>query len=121
MRDNQMLFLEADDGRIVFTDRGRREMGDLFGRAGISLTSIQTRADCLWARKQARPFFMEHLEAMLDREVSAPSSKAAECEKEILRAALFGDDEAADAALEKRDRLLHFKVLGPDGQDTGSE
>lgn len=113
----QVLFFEADDGRIVFTERGRREMGDLFGRAGIPLETIKTRADYLWARKQARPFFREHLEAMFLQETSAPASKEAECEQQMLWEAVFGTEEAADAAREKRDRLFRLRVIDPSSKD----
>ena len=117
----QVLFYEANDGRIVFTERGRREMGDLFGRAGISLDRIRTLADYLWARKQAQPFFMAHLEAMLVEQDVQSSTKVAECETEMLRAALCGDEDRAEAAREKRDRLLNLTIVSSNQPDADTE
>jgi len=79
--------LVGTDGRIAFTEEGKRELTPYFARAGIDLSAIKTRRQYIDARRAASPYFLEHLRARLD-------GKPNTLEYNGLRAIVYGDDEA---------------------------
>jgi len=85
--------LVGTDGRIVFTEEGRRELAPYFARVGIDLTNIKTRKQYIKARRAASPFFLEHLRARF-------AGKPQTLEYNALRAIINGDNENFD-------RLFH--------------
>ena len=54
-------YLLGTDGRIAFTEEGRRFLGPLFAEVGINLADVRTYDQYLEARRRAGPWFLEQL------------------------------------------------------------
>ena len=54
-------YLLGTDGRIAFTEDGRRFLGPLFAEVGINLADVRTHDQYLEVRRRAGPWFLEHL------------------------------------------------------------
>ncbi|MBP1151271.1 hypothetical protein [Methylocaldum sp. RMAD-M] len=81
-----------DDGRIVFSDQGLKELRPYFARAGIDIRSVRTYRDYLEARRRASPFFLDFLR---DRIAKGKPS----LERRALLAIVDGDDEVYERTL----------------------
>ena len=93
-----------DDGRIVFSERGLKELRPYFARAGIDIRSVRTYQDYLEARGRASPFFLDFLR---DRIAKGKPS----LERRALLAIIDGDDEAYERTLRQLTTRQTLKVF----------
>ena len=98
-----------DDNKIVFTIEGIKELGKYFRQAGVDIGSIDTVEDYLSARKEASPFFNDHLVKIARGKLGTKRT----LERDALIAIAEGNHVAFErmlSKLESRD-LLGLKIV----------
>jgi len=97
-------FLVDDSDKLRFTREGFLELGSYFALAGIDIKNIKTLKAYKQARKQASPFFMQHL---LDRSSGWPQTD----QFELLRTAVFGSEKDLNDKIKRFDLKQSFKLI----------
>jgi len=82
---NSYFYLSDDCGNIRFTREGLDHLAPLFELAGIDIKNVHTVQDYRLARKQASPYFLQHLS---DRALTWPDTD----QYRLLKMAILGDE-----------------------------
>lgn len=102
--DESEWYAVSADGRIIFTEEGRREIAPHLARAGIDLRSIRTWDDYCAARARAAPFLQDTLLAIV-------AGKPMTLERQALVVAVTGDDATFDRLLRQIEGRARLRVV----------
>jgi len=100
-------FVKGPEGRITFTETGRKELGSHLARAGISISTVKTEDDYRRAMDQARPYLGDTLVAI------ARNGKMT-MERKALLAIATGDDREASRLIERLHRIRKAGLVAID-------
>lgn len=98
---NNAYFSVDSEGELTFTEQGIAEYRSYFGKAGIDIRSIKTIEDFRLARRNASPFFDNHLTEKIKKGEQS-------LERRLLIAIAEGNEEESN----RLERILDAKEKG---------
>jgi len=101
---NSYFYLLDDCGNIRFTREGLDHLSPLFELAGIDIKNVRTMQDYQQARKQASPYFLQHLS---DRVLTWPDTD----QFRLLKTAILGNEKDLQREVHRFEMKKCLKVI----------
>lgn len=101
---NSYFYLSDDCGNIRFTKEGLDHLAPLFELAGIDIKNVHTVQDYRLARKQASPYFMQHL---ADRASVWPDTD----QYRLLKTAILGNEKDLQREVHRFEMKKRLKFI----------
>jgi len=98
------FYLTDEKGNLRFTREGKEHLMPLFALADINISNIHTMDDYLQARKQALPYFMQHLANRADTWPDTDQYR-------LLKMAILGDENDLQREIQYFDIKKRLKPI----------